>query len=679
MKKLSFILYCLLLSNPALSKVTHPQETDSFFSIKLISPYKQVKKGADFLIGIQIKMEKNWYTYWSYPGDFGITPYLEIPSLKSVQIKQLSFPHPQRKRFLLEKKSFYSFVYYNELLIPLKALIQNDYQKDSLALNLNLEWGICKEVCLSKKSSVQLNLKIGPDFQEDKNQKITFDSRENHSPQPAKALNLKTNFIETETKQLLSFFFESEINCLDLLPRSRLDFSTQKPKLTKQTADSCSFEIMKTKSSAGSLSGLLVYSQNQQIQSIWFSSHKKENFALLWFIVMAFLGGLILNFMPCVLPIIFLKFYNNLEIKDFSRKKQLLLNGSYSAGVILSFLVLALFIFISKKTGESLGWGFHLQSPLFVSLLALLFTVMGFYLLEAFSFSSPKLPKLFKDQKIFSHFLTGVLSTTAASPCTVPFMASAMGFAFSRSYLEVFSIFFFLGLGLSSPYLLLSLFPQILRYIPSPGAWSQLVKKLFSIPLFLTSLWLISILYLQINSTSFLFTLLIFPLLTAGIFLPKKLSNLFFKKSLSFGSIFLILCILIFQSRFTHFENSPRLEKDPLADSRWQAFDENKVLYDQTKGKNIFIAFGAEWCITCKFNERIFKTTDFESLVNKYKIQLYYGDWTNKIHSITSFLERQSRQGVPFYIFYKGEERLFLFPAVLTQKNFLEKLEELSQ
>ena len=530
MNKLSFILYLLLLSNPVLSSTAPPQETDSFFSIKLISPYKQVKKGADFLIGIQIKMEENWYTYWSYPGDFGITPYLEAPSLKSVQIKQLSFPHPQRKRFLLEKKSLYSFVYYNELLIPLKAFIQNDYQKDSLILNLNLEWGVCEEVCLSKKSAVQLNLKIGPDFQEDKNQKIIFDSWKNRYPQLTQALNLKTSFIETGSKQLLSFFFKSEINCLDLLPRSRLDFSTQKPKLTKQTANSCSFEIMKTKGSAGALSGLLVYSQNQHIQSSWFSSYKKEKFALLWFIAMAFLGGLILNFMPCVLPIIFLKFYNNLEIKDLSRKRQLLLNGSYSVGVILSFLILALFIFISKETGESLGWGFHLQSPLFVSLLALLFTAMGFYLLDAFSFSSPKLPKLFKDQKIFSHFLTGVLSTTAASPCTVPFMASAVGFAFSRSYLEIFSIFFFLGLGLSCPYLLLSLFPQIFSRLPSPGAWPQLVKKLFSIPLFLTSLWLISILYLQISLTSFLLTLLTFPLLTAVIFLPRKLSFIFLKK-----------------------------------------------------------------------------------------------------------------------------------------------------
>lgn len=650
------------------------------FTIRLISPYKQVKKGSPFLAGIQIKMRKGWYTYWSFAGDFGIAPHIKLKSADGIQIKTLPLPRPQRKDLSLKDKSFYSFIYQNELLIPLEILIPDSYKKESLDLSLDLEWGVCKEICLNKNSPLWLRLKISSDFQEDPQKKIIFDFWKTRLPQEPGLINLKSHFSESDSKQILSFSFDSKIECLDAFPKSRLDFSTKKPKLIQQKENSCSFEFIKSKNSLEALAGLLIYSQQRQSKSSWFFSQKKASLALIWFAFMAFLGGLILNFMPCVLPIIFLKFYNNLQIRSFSRKNQLLLNGSYSAGVILSFLLLALIILIAKKSGESLGWGFHLQSPPFVISLALLFTLMGFYLLDFFSLSVPNLPKLFKDEKILSHFLTGVLSTSAASPCTVPFMATAVGFAFSRSYLEIFTIFFFLGLGLSFPYLLLSFFPQVFKLVPSPGAWSELLKKLFSIPLFLTSLWLLSILYLQLDFKAFFLSLVAFPLLAGFVFLPKQFSNPVFKKASGFGFVVLILLVLFGQNQLNSASSSRALKKEVfLPDSNWQSFDENKLNYQLRKGGNVLVAFGAEWCLTCKLNERFFKTKDFQELVDKYDVRLFYGDWTSRTDSITSFLEKYSRQGVPFYIFYQGEEKAFILPSLLTEKNFHQKLEELAQ
>ena len=661
--------------------ISYKTSDSSEFRVKLISPYKQVKKGSPFKVGIQIKIQENWYTYWSFAGDFGVAPHINFKASDSVQIKRLPLPRPQRKDLSLDEESFYSFTYSNELLIPLEILIQDSYQKESLDLSLNLDWGLCKDICINKTTPLELNLQIGSDFQEDPSKKIIFDFWKELFPQKGSLINLKSSFSELDSKLMLSFSFDSKISCLDVFPKAKFDFSTQKPKLIHQTKNSCSFEITKSKNSLHSLSGLLSYSQEKKLQSSFFVAQKEERLALFWFILMAFLGGLILNVMPCVLPIIFLKFYNNLQIQSFSRKRQLLLNGSYSAGVILSFLFLAFIIFIAKKSGESLGWGFHLQSPLFISVLALLFTLMGFYLLDKVSFSTPKLSnKLFKDEKILSHFLTGVLSTTAASPCTVPFMASAVGFAFSRSYLEIFAIFFFLGLGLSSPYLLLSFFPQVFKFVPSPGSWSQVMKKLFSIPLFLTSLWLLSILYLHLDLKVFFLSLMVFPFLMVALFVPKQISNPVFKKAVFFGAFIFIVLILFLQTQLKSYKQNSILKKTTvLIDSSWQSFDENKLLYSQKQAKNIFIAFGAEWCLTCKFNDRVFKTHGFQELVDKYDIQLFYGDWTNKTDSITSFLERHSRQGVPFYVFYQGEEKVFIFPTLLTEKNFLKKLEELAQ
>ena len=650
------------------------------FQISLISPYSEVKKKSSFLVGIHIQLEPDWHSYWSFPGDFGQEPKIQFQNIKHTQVKPLPFPKPKRKSFLINKKNSYSFIYENELLIPFEIIIQDRYKEDSLTLFVDLDWAVCKDICLSKKSSLQLSLPISKHFKENiKTQKI-FQVWEKSFPVPSKSLNLKSHFQTKGNKNIINFSFKEPLLCKDILPKTRLDFSTEKVLLLNQSPNSCSFSVLKADSNSDIISGLLIYSQKSQIQSSLFQSHKSKHLGLLWFILMAFLGGLLLNVMPCVLPIIFLKFYNNLELANQPRKTILLLNVSYSAGVILSFLVLAGIIFISKQLGESLGWGFHLQSPIFVSSLALLFALMAFYFLGVFSFSSPKLPSLFKNQKLGSHFLTGVLSTTAASPCTVPFMASAVGFAFSRSYLEIFVIFFFLGLGLSFPYLALSVFPQVLKYIPSPGKWTITFKKLLSIPLFLTSLWLIYILYFQLSLKIFLITLIVFPLLFFWLFFQKHIQKQALKTAFSLFVIALIIFILASQ-RFlkTQMDKENVLKTSHSLNSEWQSFDSNKILRDKKVGKNIFIAFGAEWCLTCKLNERVFETKEFKQLVKENNITLYYGDWTNKTDTITFFLDSYSKQGVPFYIFFKGEEELFMFPSLLLEKRFLNKLNELSQ
>ena len=682
----AFIFIFLLLFpsvsfNTSLNKQNQnliPEKKEAF-PPALISPYTKVKKRAPFIVGIHIQLAPEWHSYWSFAGDFGQSPHVQFQEIKHVQIKALPFPRPQRKSFLINKKTSYSFIYENELLIPFEVFIKEDYKETDLDLSVNLEWSICKEICLSKETRLQLKLRVSNTFTENAKTQPIFQFWKKLFPFPKKHLNLKSHFKSKGNKQIIDFFFKDPISCLDLFPETHLDFLTEKARLLKQTEKTCSFEVKKSTSNLNTISGLLVYSQGSKTQSILFQADKSKHLKLLWFILMAFLGGLLLNVMPCVLPLIFLKFYNNLQLAQQSRKTIFLSNVSYSAGVISSFLILAIFIFISKQTGESLGWGFHLQSSLFVSWLALLFTLMAFYFLDILSFPQLKLPSLFKDQKTSSHFLTGVLATTAASPCTVPFMASAVGFAFSRSYLEILSIFFFLGVGLSFPYLALSIFPQILRYAPSPGRWTTTVKKLLSIPLFLTSFWLTYILYFQLNLKTFFFTLTIFPLLFCWLILNSMIQKQSLKKIIAGITVTLIICIFILQAVFKTQETEKQTVKASSSlNSQWQIFDNNKILFDKKIQKNIFVALGAEWCLTCKFNERIFKTEKFKSLAKEKNIALYYGDWTNKTDLITHFLESYSRQGVPFYIFFKGEEKLFIFPTLLLEEPFLEKLKKLS-
>lgn len=661
-----------------------PQNGLGNFDLKLISPQAQVKKGSDFFVGIHIKIPQDWHSYWSFAGDFGQAPKVKWKPIKNVQIDPLPFPTPKRKSFSVNKQKSYSFIYETELLIPFKIFIEKDYDKDHLPLSLDLQWFVCKEVCLSKETSLKLDLKVGDSFKAHPDIQSIFDFWTKLFP---KKLFLKSHFQVKDKQLIVNFSFKKEIKCIDLFPETKSDFSTTPPVLLSQGSHSCSFQVGKTPLNLPKISGLLIYSERGGEHSAEFDSYKHKNFALLWFILLAFLGGLILNVMPCVLPIIFLKFYNTLELRHLSPRKILFLNLSYVFGVIFSFLGLAFIILVSKQAGESLGWGFHLQSPVFVTFLAFLFTLMAFYLLDMVSFSVPKVSLVFKDEKLIAHFVTGVLSTTAASPCTVPFMVSAVGFALSRSSVEVFVIFFFLGLGLSSPYLVLSFFPKTLKYVPSPGVWAENLKKLLSLPLFLTVLWLLWILYRQLNFKMFLFSLGIFPCLLLWIVLQKTVvplkteTQIVFRRIVTFTFALLVIAFFILQKSFyTSYKKEDQSSKPMKKISmglNWTAFDKEKLLFDKQAGKNIFMAFGAEWCLTCKFNERVFETKEFKDLIKDNQISLYYGDWTVKDREITSFLQSYGQQGVPFYVFFKGEVKIFIFPTLLFKETFLQKIKKL--
>ena len=260
-------------------------------------------------------------------------------------------------------------------------------------------------------------------------------------------------------------------------------------------------------------------------------------------------------------------------------------------------------------------------------------------------------------------------------------MAGAVGFAFSRGAMEIFIIFFFLGLGLSFPYLTLSFFPKALKHVPSPGPWTKIVKKLLSLPLFATALWLIYILYLQIDFKSFLLHLSLLALLFSGLIAHQTIKPAVGRRITAMAMVGFALAIALgikfFKKEFGAQQGKAQREKNLLRSGSWQAFDHNKLLFDKQSGKKVFVAFGAEWCLTCKLNERIFHKQEFKDFVEKNQIQLYYGDWTRKTPEIGDFLESYGHQGVPFYVFFKGEEELFVFPSLLLAPDFFRDLRKL--
>ena len=486
---------------------------------------------------------------------------------------------------------------------------------------------------------------------------------------------LKSEFVRQNQSLILHFKFKNPVQCLNVFPKSPEDFAEDPPQTLTEELHSCSFQVKSSHSFLPKVSGLLTYKKQDQVISSEFTALERKFFGLAFFALIAFLGGLLLNIMPCVLPIIFLKLYNTLELIEKSPKKILFLNLTYSAGVIVSFWILAFSVLAFKSAGQAVGWGFHLQSPLFVTLLALLFILMGFYLLNLFTLPLPKTVLNFKGEKFLDHFITGVLSTTAASPCTVPFMASAVGFAFSRNYLEIFIIFTFLGLGLSFPYLFLSFVPNWFKKLPPPGRKMQLIKSALAFPLFIVTVWLMYLLSFQLNTRSFFLTLMIFPFIGFYIWCAKFLNRSLIR-NIALGLIIILTAtVILFQEKQPASTKKSQQILSVSNPSTWKEFSLKNVAEARSRGHNVFVALGAEWCLTCKTNERVFKNEKIRDFLKTHNVQLYYGDWTNGGQEITEFLKSYNSWGVPFYIFYRGNEKTVLFPELLSSKIVLKKFQ----
>jgi thiol:disulfide interchange protein len=328
-----------------------------------------------------------------------------------------------------------------------------------------------------------------------------------------------------------------------------------------------------------------------------------------WAVLFAFLGGIILNFMPCVLPVLSIKFIGFVETpRDTLRRHGLL----YGAGVVLSFLVLAGLLIFLRAGGEKLGWGFQLQSPVFVGAMAALFLLLGLNLWGAFEVgtSFTRLGGLLGGTSATNAFFSGALAVLVATPCTAPFMGSALGFALTQPAGVSLGIFSAMGTGMAVPYVLLSFFPGALRWIPKPGAWMVTLKKGLSILFFGTCLWLLGVLAIQWRP------------------------------------------------------------------ARETSFSPEKVLAVLAEGRPVFVDFTAAWCLTCQVNERTTLSTEkVKRAFADNRVEFLVADWTNRDPVISQTLERFGRNGVPLYVLYFPGKDPVVLPTLLTPAIVVRALE----
>lgn len=405
---------------------------------------------------------------------------------------------------------------------------------------------------------------------------------------------------------------------------------------------------------------------------------KSATNSLFYYLVLAFIGGLILNIMPCVLPVISLKLFGLVKYQNESRQKIFRHNFFYTLGILSTFMALAIIVLAFKSIGTQVGWGFQLQSPNFIALMIIVLFVFSLNMFGMFEFATPggrKLGNIQTDQGFTGDFLSGILATILSTPCSAPFLGTALTFAFTSSTASIFLIFIMIGLGLAFPFILTGFFPSLVRFLPKPGQWMNNVKKFLGLTLLLTIIWLFDVYNALVDGSSHIVklgTALIFVL--AGIAIIRKKD-----KWMSRVAFLIALGLFVNLSTttiVTSNDDQTALIRDKKARGlNWEPWSFEKMKEHKENQQVVFIDFTAKWCFTCKINEKLVLDTDeFKTFVADNNLKLLIGDWTKRDEVIGSFLRQNGLVGVPAYFIQKKDGTLVNLGETITIARIKENL-----
>ena len=565
----------------------------------VLSPFSSE---ISFIADINIK--PNWHIYWDNPGDAGDPTILTFYDSPHYAIKNNTHSAPLKSVF---NNIITSYIHKERLYYKTDFELNNLNDAKSLSFNLILSYTVCQKECLPEIISLNFSLPVSKEHQKNldyiealSKAELTFPKPLNISSYIKKDLfeiELDKDIIENcETPEFVSFYPKKSI--LADLPKTHI-------------ADNYRLQISFNKDEApADANGVLLcadssYELKENTENKFSQNSASAENSLLYYLLTALLAGLILNLMPCVLPVLSLK---AIYLAKHKEKASVVSAAQYLLGVLSSFLILSGLLFYLRGLGTELGWGFQLQSPAFNIFLMLLFFIIFLSLTDKLVLPdklSDKLTKLAKDNS----FLIGFFAVIIACPCTGPFMGAALGYALVKPPLVYFLIFIALGLGYALPYVLIESFPTLfLRFIPKPGPWMITLKRILALPIALTCLWLGWITYNQ----------------------------------LSFN-----------------------LKKEDII---WQPYSEEKVQQALTANKSVLIDFTAKWCLICLLNDKTTLTTkSFKEIVQKQNIKLFKADWTNRNKEIADALKSYGRNSIPLYVYYKkGSDTPIYLPQILT-------------
>lgn len=389
-------------------------------------------------------------------------------------------------------------------------------------------------------------------------------------------------------------------------------------------------------------------------------------------IVFALLGGMILNLMPCVFPVLSIKV---MSLAAADRTRLAIHGWAYTFGIVVCFVGFAIALLLARKGGEAIGWGFQLQSPGLIAALAYLFFVMGLSMSGMINFGSSLMGAgqgLTQKSGLSGSFFTGVLAAVVASPCTAPFMGAALGFALTQPAIACLAVFAALGFGMALPLLVLCYLPALAARLPKPGAWMDNLKQFLAFPLYLSAIWLLWVFGRQTGVSGMAALCAGAVAIAFGCWLLGREARGFWQllRRFSIAASWIIAVVLVWQGTESR-------EQKTTTNDRWQAYNPELVASLRAEGRPVFINLTADWCLTCLANERIaLHTQAVEQTFDELNIATIKGDWTNTDPKITELLQEYGRSGVPLYLWFPANstEKAIILPQLLTQNLLINTL-----
>ena len=647
-------------------------------TVDLVAEPTPINSGKTVTLALRFNPVPGWHIYWENPGDSGLPPSVTWKLPPGWTAGPLQFPFPEK--ILLPP--LVSYGYEQETLL-LTTFTIPDYEKipSSFPIEADIEWLVCKETCLPGNAHLNLTLSTQPKPNIDL-QGLFDDVRKDlptslpHIPISAKTGGADPQLIVEPKTQVGSLNFFPEGDFLDEFKPSKTEvLSSGKLQLTLHLKEKAKLP--------SSLQGVLVAENPWDTSghralaiSVALESPSTSTSHLPLTLLFAFLGGLILNVMPCVFPILSLKALHLVQISSESRSAARREGIAFSLGVLLSLLALAGLLIILRASGQSLGWGFQLQSPPVVWLLLALLLALSLNLLGVFEFQSllGGLAAKKKRQGWAGAFASGLLAVAVASPCTAPFMGVALAAAFALPPHTTLLIFSFLAFGFALPVLLFSFFPALLSFLPKPGAWMNTFKKILSIPMLAAVLWLAWVAYRLSGASAFLPALLGAIALSLGLLLYGRSQHSFPPSStLRWGGLALVLLAAVIPATVLKTASTELVSHHPDR----LPWSEEEVARQLAAGHTVFIDFTAAWCLTCQVNERVtLSHPDVQAAFRANNIAFLIADWTRRDPAITSALHKYGREGVPTYVILRPTPNSTpqLLPEIITPSIVLKSL-----